>query len=716
MTTLEITLLMGGLAAFVISFFLPDVSRGSGEAGESISREELEHLFDDEVELSRQKIDDLTKETLDYSMEKTERSLEKIANEKIMAVGEYSDSVLEQINQSHNQVVFLSDMLRKSKEELTELLNRADQTSKDANVRANEAYDLAGHAMKLAEDATDKAEAAGRTAVSAEEKMIDARRLLQETEHRKAAAEAPEEELYMEEQEPSDAVEVPAEIFEELVSEFALEEADVPRPEDVREAGAVAKRGAEERLAESLSAFRDSLKETEEDTEAVWNESDRMAFTGSNIEKEDGFADEDDLREDLQTESLEEIEEPSAPSGFQTLKEIFGDEAETVLPENNSDSFMGLSEEELREMGLQSNNGWLESIDEQEEEIPARADIFETLTAAEELAASGDAEEAFDGLSEEEKMEALLRAATEELAADVSSVTGISEARWEPSEEELAAMRAEEEKTESADDTFEVEETEPEPFMPESEAEPTADEKETEETATEFMESAEDTEAEDATLEADGEEGEPVTDEETEAPDEIATESVEAEPEIADETETDPIEEIGTEIEEPDSFEALMKEFEMLAEEPETKTKAASEARSKKSAEKNAADTDKEDEEYPDQLTIEAVMKEFEQMSSEAEDGEENKAPTTKKSSARKPQAKKTTKSGTTGRKRTTKKADAKEDGVSLQFEPGEETTKNNNERILEMHRMGRSDMAIAKDLGMGIGEVKLIIALNEIS
>ena len=685
MTTLEITLLMGGLAAFVISFFLPDVSRGSGEAGEGISREELEHLFDDEVELSRQKIDDLTKETLDYSMEKTERSLEKIANEKIMVVGEYSDSVLEQINQSHNQVVFLSDMLRKSKEELTELLNRADQTSKDANVRANEAYDLAGHAMKLAEDATDKAEAAGRTAVSAEEKMIDARRLLQETELRKAAAEAPEEELYMEEQEPTDAVEVPAEIFEELVSEFALEDADAPEQEAAREAGAVAKRSAEERLQESLSAFRDSLKDEEEDTEAVWNESDRMAFTGSNTEKADGFADEDDLREDLQTESLEEIEEPSAPSGFQTLKELFGGETEEVSQEDSAD-FMGLSEEELREMGLQSNNGWLESIDEPEEEIPARADIFETLTAAEELAASGDAEEAFDGLSEEEKMEALLRAATEELAADVSSVTGISEARWEPSEEELAAMRAEEEKTESADDTFEVEETESEPFMPESEAaeeseaEPTADEKE------------------------------------TEAPDEIATESVEAEPEIADETETDPIEETETEIEEPDSFEALMKEFEMLAEEPETKTKAASEARSKTSAEKSAADTDKEEEEYPDQLTIEAVMKEFEQMSSEAEDGEENKAPTTKKSSARKPQAKKTTKSGTTGRKRTTKKADAKEDGVSLQFEPGEETTKNNNERILEMHRMGRSDMAIAKDLGMGIGEVKLIIALNEIS
>ena len=30
------------------------------------------------------------------------------------------------------------------------------------------------------------------------------------------------------------------------------------------------------------------------------------------------------------------------------------------------------------------------------------------------------------------------------------------------------------------------------------------------------------------------------------------------------------------------------------------------------------------------------------------------------------------------------------------------------------MHRMGRSNMAIAKDLGLGIGEVKLVIDLFE--
>ncbi len=42
---------------------------------------------------------------------------------------------------------------------------------------------------------------------------------------------------------------------------------------------------------------------------------------------------------------------------------------------------------------------------------------------------------------------------------------------------------------------------------------------------------------------------------------------------------------------------------------------------------------------------------------------------------------------------------------------PGE---RNNNERILELHKAGKSNMAIAKELGLGIGEVKLVIDLFE--
>lgn len=47
-----------------------------------------------------------------------------------------------------------------------------------------------------------------------------------------------------------------------------------------------------------------------------------------------------------------------------------------------------------------------------------------------------------------------------------------------------------------------------------------------------------------------------------------------------------------------------------------------------------------------------------------------------------------------------------------IQLNKGPALGGNNNEHILEMHRMGKSNMAIAKELGLGLGEVKLVIDL----
>lgn len=44
----------------------------------------------------------------------------------------------------------------------------------------------------------------------------------------------------------------------------------------------------------------------------------------------------------------------------------------------------------------------------------------------------------------------------------------------------------------------------------------------------------------------------------------------------------------------------------------------------------------------------------------------------------------------------------------------GKTGKRNSNERILELHGAGKSNMAIAKELGLGIGEVKLVIDLFE--
>ena len=39
----------------------------------------------------------------------------------------------------------------------------------------------------------------------------------------------------------------------------------------------------------------------------------------------------------------------------------------------------------------------------------------------------------------------------------------------------------------------------------------------------------------------------------------------------------------------------------------------------------------------------------------------------------------------------------------------------NNNDRILELHKKGKSNIAIAKELGLGVGEVNLVIDLFEV-
>ena len=52
-----------------------------------------------------------------------ERESDKETNEKIMAISEYSDTVLESINKSHNEIMFLYSMLGDKHKEITDFAN-----------------------------------------------------------------------------------------------------------------------------------------------------------------------------------------------------------------------------------------------------------------------------------------------------------------------------------------------------------------------------------------------------------------------------------------------------------------------------------------------------------------------------------------------------------------------------------------------------------------
>ena len=150
MNITELILLIVGGIVFTVSFFLPSGGKKEKDGISKADEEEIKEIIGREVEEAKTQISDIVDETITYSMEKTERSMERLTNEKIMAVNEYSDTVLEQINKNHKEAGFLYDMLNDKHENLKSTVSEAvktasevKQTVKDAEVTAREAKEQA---------------------------------------------------------------------------------------------------------------------------------------------------------------------------------------------------------------------------------------------------------------------------------------------------------------------------------------------------------------------------------------------------------------------------------------------------------------------------------------------------------------------------------------------------------------------------------------------
>ena len=127
MNTTELILLIAGALVFTISFLIPTGKKEKKEEGVEvrIPEEELREKIEGEVREAQQKINDIVEETVKYSMEKTERVMEKTSNEKIMAINEFSNTVLEQIGKNHKEAVFLYDMLNDKHDKLKNTVSEA---------------------------------------------------------------------------------------------------------------------------------------------------------------------------------------------------------------------------------------------------------------------------------------------------------------------------------------------------------------------------------------------------------------------------------------------------------------------------------------------------------------------------------------------------------------------------------------------------------------
>ncbi len=132
----QIILLILGIVIFVLSFILPEKA-GAGFDKKN-TEDDIKKILDEEVKKAVSKLEMQADEKMEDAIERTTRSLERISNDKIMAVNEYSDTVLKDINKNHEEVMFLYSMLDDKHKQLKETVVGMEQTTKSVQSSLNE--------------------------------------------------------------------------------------------------------------------------------------------------------------------------------------------------------------------------------------------------------------------------------------------------------------------------------------------------------------------------------------------------------------------------------------------------------------------------------------------------------------------------------------------------------------------------------------------------
>lgn len=157
MTGMEIVLLIVGIIVFVVSFFLPAGKKNSVSSDQKkIVEEEVKQQVSAQMESAYAQLNDTVDETVKYAMEKTERSMDKLTNEKIMAVNEYADTVLTDIHKNHEEVVFLYDMLNDKQTNIRNTVSEAEQTAKDVTQKVETARIVADEVEKVTKETREE--------------------------------------------------------------------------------------------------------------------------------------------------------------------------------------------------------------------------------------------------------------------------------------------------------------------------------------------------------------------------------------------------------------------------------------------------------------------------------------------------------------------------------------------------------------------------------
>lgn len=127
----EIVLIIIGIIMIGASFFVTErLSEKDLDQISMMSKENLNRISEKLAEEMHKKVDSTLEDIIDDSLNVVQRGLDKETNSKIMAVSEYSETVLESINKSHNEITFLYSMLNDKQNETAQLIGDLQKLTK----------------------------------------------------------------------------------------------------------------------------------------------------------------------------------------------------------------------------------------------------------------------------------------------------------------------------------------------------------------------------------------------------------------------------------------------------------------------------------------------------------------------------------------------------------------------------------------------------------
>ncbi len=123
---LEIGLLAIGAIFFIGSFFIQEkLSSSDVDQIKKLSEKEVKIILEKHLQSAETQIENAIYSKMDESFAEMERRSDRETNEKIMAIAEYSDNIISKMDKTHEEIMFMYDMLNDKQDKITQITKDA---------------------------------------------------------------------------------------------------------------------------------------------------------------------------------------------------------------------------------------------------------------------------------------------------------------------------------------------------------------------------------------------------------------------------------------------------------------------------------------------------------------------------------------------------------------------------------------------------------------